>query len=47
MDFKGHLETAWNTTLQFIVPLILLTMVQIIVIIFSFGILDESRELGH
>lgn len=47
MDFKGHLETAWNTTLQFIVPVILLTLVQIIVIIFSFGILAPVTTAGY
>lgn len=47
MDFKGHLETAWNTTLQFIVPVILLTLVQIIVIIFSFGILAPITTAGY
>lgn len=47
MDFKAHLETAWNTTLQFIVPLILLTLVQMIVIIFSFGILAPVTTAGY
>jgi uncharacterized membrane protein len=47
MDFKGHLETAWNTTLQFIVPVILLTLVQMIVIIFSFGIMAPVTTAGY
>ncbi len=47
MDFKAHLETAWNTTLQFIVPVILLTLVQMIVIIFSFGILAPVTTAGY
>ena len=47
MDFKSHLETAWNTTLQFIVPVILLTLVQMIVIIFSFGILAPVTTAGY
>ncbi len=47
MDFKGHLETARNATLQFIVPVILLTLVQMIVIIFSFGILAPVTTAGY
>ena len=47
MDFKGHLEKAWNNTLQFIVPVILLTLVQIIVITFSFGILAPVTTAGY
>lgn len=47
MDFKGHLETAWNATLQFIVPVLLLTLVQIIVIIFSFGIMAPVTTAGY
>ncbi len=47
MDFKEHLGTAWNATLQFIVPVILLTLVQMIVIIFSFGILAPVTTAGY
>lgn len=47
MDFKRHLETAWNSTLQFIVPVILLTLVQLIVITFSFGILAPVTTAGY
>ena len=47
MDFKGHLENAWNNTLQFIVPVILLTLVQIIVITFSLGILAPVTTAGY
>ncbi len=47
MDLKKHLETAWNATLQFIVPVILLTLVQLIVIMFSFGILAPVTTAGY
>ncbi len=47
MDFKQHLQLAWETTLQFIVPVILLTLVQIVVIIFSFGILAPVTSAGY
>ena len=47
MDFKKHLETAWNNTLQFIVPAILLTLVQLVVITFSFGILAPVTTAGY
>ena len=47
MDLKKHLETAWNTTLQFIVPVILLTLVQLIVVTFSFGILAPVTTAGY
>jgi hypothetical protein len=47
MDLKKHLETAWNATLQFIVPVILLTLVQVIVITFSFGILAPVTTAGY
>ncbi|MCF8056929.1 MAG: hypothetical protein K9K37_09860 [Desulfocapsa sp.] len=47
MDFKEHLKTAWESTLQFIVPVILLTLVQIVVIVFSFGILAPVTTAGY
>jgi hypothetical protein len=47
MDFKEHLKTAWENTLQFIVPVILLTLVQIAVIIFSLGILAPVTTAGY
>ncbi len=39
MDFKKHLETGWQNTLKFIGPVILLTFIQVLVSIFSLGIL--------
>ncbi|MEN8198940.1 MAG: hypothetical protein ABFR63_02590 [Thermodesulfobacteriota bacterium] len=47
MDFKGHLERAWNNTLKFIVPVILLTLVQLVVITFSLGILAPVTTAGY
>lgn len=47
MDFKEHLKTAWDNTLQFIVPVILLTLVQMIVVTFSLGILAPVTTAGY
>ena len=47
MDFKEHLKTAWEHTLQFIVPVILLTLVQLVVITCSFGILAPVTTAGY
>jgi hypothetical protein len=47
MDFKNHLKTAWEHTLQFIVPVILLTLVQVVVITCSFGILAPVTTAGY
>lgn len=47
MDFKQHLQTAWESTLKFIVPVILLTVVQLIVVMFSFGILAPVTSAGY
>lgn len=47
MDFKMHLEAAWQNTLQFIVPVILLTLVQMVVAIFSLGLLLPVTTAGY
>ena len=47
MDFKEHLKTAWEHTLQYIVPVILLTLVQLIVVTFSLGILAPVTTAGY
>jgi uncharacterized membrane protein len=47
MDFKKHFETGWQNTLQYIGPVILLTFVQIIAIIISFGILAPVTTAGY
>ncbi len=46
MDFKEHLKTAWETTLQFIVPVILLTLVQMVAVTLSLGILAPVTTAG-
>ncbi|HIQ37694.1 MAG TPA: hypothetical protein EYH36_06840 [Desulfocapsa sulfexigens] len=47
MDFKEHLKTAWENTLQYIVPVILLTLVQMVLITISFGILAPVTTAGY
>ncbi len=47
MDFKKHLKASWENTLQFIVPVILLTLVQIVVITLSLGILAPVTTAGY
>lgn len=47
MDFKEHLKTAWESTLKFIVPVILLTIVQMVVIVFTLGILAPVTTAGY
>ena len=47
MDFKEHLKIAWEYTLQFVVPVILLTLVQMVVITISFGILAPVTSAGY
>ena len=47
MDFKHYLETSWSLTLQYIVPLILLTLVLFGLIIFTLGILAPVAMAGY
>jgi hypothetical protein len=47
MDFKKHFETAWMNTLRFIGPVLLLTLVQVIVIVLSLGILAPVTTAGY
>jgi hypothetical protein len=47
MDFKKHFETGWQNTLQFVGPVLLLTFVQFVVIIISFGILAPVTTAGY
>jgi uncharacterized membrane protein len=47
MDFKKHLEIGWQNTLKFIGPVILLTFIQILVSIFSLGILAPVVTAGY
>jgi len=47
MDFKKHFERAWNLTLKYIVPLILMTIVMGIVSFFTLGILAPVTMAGY
>jgi hypothetical protein len=47
MDFKQHVVTAWENTLKFIVPVLILTLVQIVVSVCSFGILAPVTMAGY
>ena len=47
MDFKTYLENSWRLTLQYIVPLILLTLVLFGLIIFTLGILAPVVLAGY
>lgn len=46
MDFKKHLEAAWNTTLQHIAMLILITLVSLVVSCLTLGILAPVVMAG-
>lgn len=47
MDFKKHLKMAWESTLQYVVPVILLTLVHLIVVTLSLGILAPVTTAGY
>lgn len=47
MDFKKHLETAWNTTLQHIVILIIMTLAALAVSVLTLGILWPVIMAGY
>ena len=47
MDFKKHFMTAWNLTLEFIVPLILKTLVMVVVSVVTIGILAPVTMAGY
>ncbi|MBL0700876.1 MAG: hypothetical protein JJV92_08345 [Desulfosarcina sp.] len=47
MDFKKHFMTAWKSTLEFIVPLILMTLVMIVVSVVTIGILAPVTMAGY
>ena len=47
MDFKAHFEVAWNITLKYIAPLIIMTLVMIIVFVLSLGILAPVTMAGY
>ncbi len=47
MDFKKHLETAWNLTLKHIVNLLLMTLVMLVVSFLTLGILAPVTMAGY
>ena len=47
MDFKKLIVQSWNNTLNFIGPVLLITLVQIIVSVLSFGILAPVTMAGY
>lgn len=47
MEFKKHLENAWNLTLKHLTSLILMTLVMFVVSIVTFGILSPILMAGY
>ncbi|MFO7786084.1 MAG: hypothetical protein ACQET7_09850 [Thermodesulfobacteriota bacterium] len=47
MDFKAHIETAWNLTIRYIAPLILMTIVMFAVSLITLGILAPVTMAGY
>jgi hypothetical protein len=47
MNFQTHAETAWQSTLKFLGPLILLTLAQLLVSTFSLGIMAPVTMAGY
>ncbi|GAB6059559.1 hypothetical protein [Desulfonatronum parangueonense] len=47
MDFKKHLVLAWEMTLRFIVPLVLMTLVMFLVSFLTLGILAPVMMAGY
>jgi hypothetical protein len=47
MDFKKHLIQAWELTLRFIVPLVLMTLVMLVLAFLTLGILAPVTMAGY
>lgn len=47
MNFKEHLEASWESTLEFIAPLIIITLVMFAVWFVSFGIFTPVTLAGY
>lgn len=47
MNFKAHFEQAWQLSLQYIVPLVLMTLVLAVVSALTFGILAPVSLAGY
>ena len=46
-DFKYHLETAWKLTLQYIAPLIFMTLAMLVISFITLGILAPVAMAGY
>lgn len=47
MDFKAHFEMAWKVTLKYIASLIIMTLVMVVVIFVTLGILAPVVSAGY
>jgi hypothetical protein len=47
MDFKAHLQTAWEMSWKFLVPLVVNTLVMVVVGVASLGILAPVTAAGY
>ncbi len=47
MDFKYHLENAWKMTLQYIAPLMFMTLAMIAISIITLGVLAPVAMAGY
>jgi hypothetical protein len=47
MDVKAHLQTAWELTLKFIIPMVINTLVMVVVGVVSLGILAPVTVAGY
>lgn len=47
MDFKAHIEKAWNLTIRYIAPLVLMTLVMAVVSFITLGILAPVVMAGY
>ena len=47
MDFKMHLELAWNKTMKHLAPLIMITLVMVVVSFCTLGILAPVMMAGY
>lgn len=47
MNFQKHFEEGWRNTLEFVGPVILLTLVQLVLIAVSFGVLGPVLTAGY
>ena len=46
MNFREHFETAWNSTLKYIAPLIIMTLAMLIVSFITLGVIAPVVMAG-